>query len=264
MAMVEDSGIAHGVTNGIGRIILQRPEQGNAIGLPGAHALARAIGAVLQKRPRVILLLAEGRMFCAGGDLSEFAEGLDGLAPLIDAILASLHPAVQKLHEAPVPVITAINGPVAGAGVGLALCADFVLGAESMKLRTGYVALGFTPDAGTSWHLARRVGAVRAQQWLMTNDAIDAQACLRAGAIDQIVPDAELRTSAEALAERLRHSAPGAIAGIKNLCAGIDERSLADQLALERSILVRQAGGDNAREGILAFVEKRPPQFTQR
>ncbi|MBE0591103.1 MAG: enoyl-CoA hydratase/isomerase family protein, partial [Gemmatimonadales bacterium] len=184
--------VAFNVSDDVGRITLQAPERGNTLTLETCKAFAEAVDAVLDARPRAILLLAEGRMFCAGGDIEEFIAAGDDLSPLVDAILAPLHPAVLKLHEAPVPVVAAVNGAVAGAGVGLALCADFVLGAASMKLRTGYAGIGLSPDAGASYHLARRVGPVRAQQWLMLNDPVDAQACLQHGAIDSVVPDAGL------------------------------------------------------------------------
>src|SRR5690606_6023810 len=113
--------------------------------------------------------------------------------PLVDETVAPLHPAMLRLHESPAPVVTAVNGPIGGAGVGLALSADFVLAASSMKLRTGYVALGLSPDAGTAYYLARRVGPVRAQQWLMLSDPIDAQSCLQHGAVDALHPEGELR-----------------------------------------------------------------------
>lgn len=261
MASVSNDGIAYEIVDDVARIILQAPERGNTLKLATAKAFARAIDAVLDARPRAILLLAEGRMFCAGGDIDEFIAAAAELGPLIDAILAPLHPAVRKLHESPIPVVAAVNGPIAGAGVGLALCADFVLAAASMKLRTGYAAIGLSPDAGASYHLARRVGPVRAAQWLMLSDAIDAQACLQHGAVDAILPDAELRQAAEALAARLSLAAPGSLANIKALCAGLPGRSLGEHLALEHRLLVEQAGGKDAREGILAFTDKRKPRF---
>lgn len=261
MASTHKDGIAFEIADAVARIILQAPERGNTLTLATAKAFARAVDAVLDVRPRAILLLAEGRMFCAGGAIDEFIAAADDLEPLIHSILTPLHPALQKLHEAPIPVVAAVNGPVAGAGVGLALCADFVLAAASMKLRTGYAAIGLSPDAGASYHLARRVGPVRAAQWLMLSDPVDAQACLQHGAVDAILPDEELRDAAEKLAARLAQAAPGSLAGIKALCAGLPGRGLGEHLAMEHRLLAQQARGADAREGIQAFIEKRRPRF---
>ena len=133
-------GIAWGVADGIGRIILKRSEHANTLAHAASRALVRAIHEVLDCQPRVVVLTAEGRIFCAGGDINEFVAAGPALGTLVDEVLTPLHPALHRLATAPVPIVTAINGPVAGAGIGLALCGDFVLGAESMKLRTGYAA----------------------------------------------------------------------------------------------------------------------------
>lgn len=252
--------VAFEVSEGIGRITLQRPEQGNALGLSTILAFARAVDGVLAYQPRVIVLQAQGRMFCAGGDISEFVAAGDDVGTLIDAMLAPLHPAVQKLHEAPVPVVALVQGAVAGAGIGVALCADFVLAAQSVKLRTGYAAIGLSPDAGASYHLARRVGPVRAAQWFMLSDAVDAASCLQHGAFDALHPDEQLAAAGEALAQRLAQAAPGSLAAIKALCGG-PQRGLAEHLALEHRLLSAQARRADAREGVRAFAEKRAPRF---
>ncbi|NVM92442.1 enoyl-CoA hydratase/isomerase family protein [Variovorax sp. SG517] len=254
-------GIAWGVEEGIGRIVLKRPERANAIGVRSGHALVRAIDDVLAGKPRVILLTGEGRVFCAGGDIDEFMAAGEALPALVDEILDRLHPALLRLSNNPAPLVVAVNGSVGGAGVGLALCGDFVLAAESMKLRTGYAAIGLSPDAGASYFLARRVGPVRAQQLLMLSDAIDSQRCLAWGAVDALHPDDELAAAAEALVARLAHGASASFAGIKELCAGAPGRPFEQHLALEHRLLRERAGSADAREGVAAFVEKRAPRF---
>ncbi|MFA7505949.1 MAG: enoyl-CoA hydratase-related protein [Burkholderiaceae bacterium] len=261
MASTGTDDVGFEVTDDVARIILQAPERGNTLTRATTQAFARAVDAVLDARPRAILLLAEGRMFCAGGDIDEFIAGADDLGALVDATVVPLHPAMLKLHESPVPVVAAVNGPIGGAGVGLALSADFVLAATSMKLRTGYAAIGLSPDAGTAYYLARRVGPIRAQQWLMLSDPIDAKTCLLHGAVDALHPAEELRDAAEALAARLARCAPGSLGAIKTLCAGLPGRNLADHLDLEHHLLVERARSGDAREGIRAFTEKRAPRF---
>jgi 2-(1,2-epoxy-1,2-dihydrophenyl)acetyl-CoA isomerase len=261
--MNQSDGIAWGVAQDIGRIVLQRPEQANSLSRAASRALVRAIDEVLDLQPRVVLLSAEGRIFCSGGDVAEFVAAGSGLDALVDDVLGPLHPALYRLATAPLPVVSALNGPIGGAGIGLALCADFVLAAESVKLRTGYAAIGLSPDVGASYFLARRVGPIRARQWLMLSEAIDAQGCLTSGAVDALYPDAALATAAEDLVTRLARAAPGSLAAIKTLCSGLPARSLQAHLALEQQLLAEQARGANAHEGVRAFVERRAPRFAK-
>lgn len=262
--MNTEEGIGWEVADDIGRIVLKRPERANAIGLKSSRALVQAIDEVLKRKPRAILLTGEGRVFCAGGDIEEFVAAGDALPALVDGILDPLHPALLRLSTNPAPLVVAVNGPAGGAGVGLALCGDFVLAAESMKLRTGYAAIGLSPDAGASYFLARRVGPVRAQQLLMLSDAIDSQRCLAWGAVDAVHADAELAEASEALVVRLARGASASFAGIKALCAGVPGRPFDEHLAMEHKLLRERAGSADAREGVAAFMEKRAPRFIGR
>lgn len=259
--MKEQVGVAWGVVDGVGRIELRRPGAANALARPVAHTLARAIDEVLAAAPRVVVLSALGKVFCAGGDIQEFVAAGEGFERLVDEIIEPVHPAIERLAQAPMPVVSAVSGPIGGAGVALALCADFVLAAESMKLRTGYAAIGLSPDLGSSYFLARRVGSVRARQWFWLSDAIGAQECLRHGAVDAVFADAELPAAVEALVARLRQGARRSQAVIKQLCDGASTRSLAEQLRLEHEGMRACARSADAREGLRAFVERRAPRF---
>jgi 2-(1,2-epoxy-1,2-dihydrophenyl)acetyl-CoA isomerase len=257
-------GIAWSVQGDIGRIVLQRPESANALTSAGVRALVRAIDEVLEQKPRAILLTGEGRAFCAGGDIDEFVAAGERLPELVNEILDGLHPALLRLVTGPAPLVVAVNGPAGGAGVGLALCGDFVLAAESMKLRSGYAAIGLSPDAGASYFLSRRVGPVRAQQWLMLSEPIDSQRCLASGAVDAVHPDAELAAAGETLVARLAAGASASFAGIKALCGGAPGRPIEEHFAMEQKLLRERAGSADAREGVAAFVERRAPRFTGR
>ena len=259
--MKQSEGIAWSVADGIGRIVLNRPERSNSLSHAASRALVQAIDEVLDQRPRVVQLSAQGRVFCAGGDIDEFVAAGARLGELVDDVLGPLHPALYRLATAPLPVVAALNGAIGGAGIGLALCADFVLAAASMKLRTGYAAIGLSPDLGASYFLARRVGAVRAQQWLMLSETIEAPQCLAHGAVDALYPDAELADAAEALTRRLAQAARGSLASIKTLCSGWHTRDLQAHFALERQLLVANAHGADAQEGVRAFTQRRPPRF---
>jgi 2-(1,2-epoxy-1,2-dihydrophenyl)acetyl-CoA isomerase len=247
---------------GVGRITLDRGEQHNTLSLPAAKALARAVDDVASGSPRVVLLTGRGKAFCSGGDIGEFAQHADALDGLVDRILTVLHPAIQRLSELPVPVVTALNGAVGGAGVGLALCGDFAFAAASMKLRTGYVALGLSPDAGASFFMARRVGSLRARQLFMTSDAVDAKRCLDLGIVDAVFADDQLMAEAESMCSRLAESSTRSMAAIKQLCEGAHRRSLAEHLGVEKSLLEGCACSLEAREGVSAFLAKK--QETQR
>lgn len=259
--MEERDGIAWWREGPVGRIELRRPEKANSLGRASGHALAGAIDSLLAARPRSILLTAQGPVFCAGGDIDEFVAARASLDVLVTDILTPLHPAIERLALAPIPVVSAVGGGIGGAGVGLALCADFVLAGESMKLRSGYAAIGLSPDVGSSYFLARRVGSQRAKQWLMLSETVDARTCLAHGAVDAVHPDAELGAVAHALATRLASCARDSLEGIKTLCDGWAQRTLGQQLALEEALLCERARSADAREGISAFVEKRVPRF---
>lgn len=122
------------------------------------------------------------------GDIQEFERAGDRFDDLVDAVLEPLHPAIARLAVNDAPVISVVNGALGGAGVGVALCADIVLASTRLKLRTGYAAIGLSPDLGSSFFLARRVGTQRAKRWLLLSDPIDAETCLQAGAVDALHP----------------------------------------------------------------------------
>jgi len=246
----------------IATITLNRPELGNAIDAEAVRALIACIDDVAaDKSVRTVVLRAVGKQFCAGGNIDAFRHAGAGLPAMLDELLAPLHAALWKLATLPVPVISAVNGPVGGGGIGLALCADIVLAAESMKLRGGYSAIGLTPDAGSSWFLTRRVGAMRAKHIFFTNSALSARQCLEMGIVSEVVPDAELAARTDAVAEALAHGATAALGRIKQLVDGAHERTLQAQLELEHRLMVESAATVHAAEGVAAFIERRSPRF---
>lgn len=246
----------------VATITLNRPEQGNAIDAEAARALIGCIDAVAADTAvRAVVLRAAGRQFCAGGNIGAFLHAGTGLSSMLDELLGPLHAALYKLATLPVPVISAVNGPVGGGGIGLALCADIVLAAESMKLRGGYSAIGLTPDAGSSWLLTRRIGAMRAKQLFFTNGVLSARQCLEMGIVSEVVPDEELLARTDALAETLAQGPTAALGRIKQLVDGAHERTLHAQLDLEHQMMVESAASAHAAEGIAAFTERRTPRF---
>lgn len=250
------------VAQGIGHIVFDRADGPHTLALAATAALARAVDEVAAAKPRVVLLSGSGDLFCAGGNIAEMRRHAEALGIYISELVGIAHPALQRLSELPIPVVTAINGPVGGGGIGWALCGDFALAAASMKLRTGYVAIGLSPDMGASYFVTRRIGSMRARQLFMLSDPIDARQCLEIGLVDEVVPDAELAARAQALCERLARAPTGSLAKIKQLCEGAMQRGLQTQMALEKSLLEECTRSSDASEGLQAFLEKRAPRFT--
>lgn len=244
-------------------LTLNRPQRANVLDLEMSAALIAAIDTVAQDRSvRAVLLQARGRQFCGGGDITDFANALDELGDLLDRHIPPLHKAIHQLASLPVPVISALNGPIGGGGIGLALCADIAIAAESMKLRGGYSAIGLTPDAGSSWFLTRRIGAARTKEIFFTNEPLSARECLALGIVSRVCPDDQLAQQAFALVASLARGATGSLARIKLLADGAAERSLLEQLNLEHCCMVESGRSAEAIEGVTAFIQKRAPRFT--
>lgn len=251
--------------DGVGRITLNRPDRANAISLAVSQRLSSvletACDAVAAGTVRVLLIDAAGERFCAGGDIGEFVAQADTMHRLIDDILAPLNPAMHRVATLPVPVISAVNGAIGGAGIGLALCADVVLASEAMKLRAGYSAIGLSPDAGSAWFLSRRVGASKAKELFFFNRVLSAEECLQMGVVDRILPVAELASVAMEMAAQAAAAPVGSMTAIKRLCDGAATRALREHLALEKEFLLACSRTADAREGVGAFAQKRAPRF---
>lgn len=249
------------IRNNVGHLVLNQPEQGNVISTAMAHALAGVVQQASQADVGAILISAKGRQFSVGGDISEFVQNRAQLAPLIAEMLGILNPVMHTLAGLPVPVISAVQGPVGGGGIGLALCADLVLASSHMFLRGGYSAIGLSPDLGVSAYLTRRAGAARAKYILMCNRAIAAQDCLQMGLVDELHEPDQLQAAALALAEELAAGPTNSLAGIKRLCDDALQNTLPQQLQAELEAMQACARSGNSQEGITAFREKRKPMF---
>ncbi|RJF95454.1 enoyl-CoA hydratase-related protein [Noviherbaspirillum saxi] len=250
------------IVDGIAAITLNRPDNGNALDSAMGRALITAVNEVISdKSVRTVMLTGSGKSFCVGGDIAEMRSAND-LSVLMEAAISELHALIRMLKKLPIPVISALNGPIGGGGIGLALCADIVLAAESMKLRGGYSAIGLTPDLGASYLLAARAGAARAKEILLMNEPIGARQCLEWGIVNAVLPDAELHSEAWKHARRLASGASLSFGRIKHLVDGAATRSLDDHLTLEEGYMIASARSADGKEGVAAFMEKRRPYFT--
>jgi 2-(1,2-epoxy-1,2-dihydrophenyl)acetyl-CoA isomerase len=223
----------------------------------------REVTAALRARDRevgAVLLVGEGRNFCTGGDVTLFAAVADPRST-VRALADELHALVRALVEAPVPVVAAVHGWAAGAGMSLVLAADLAVAGTSTRMRPAYPAIGLSPDGGMTWTLPRAVGAARARHILLTDRVLGAEEALELGLVAAVVADDAVAVEAERLAERLAAGPPQALARARRLLRESADRDLAAQLEAEAEAIAESASGPEGREGVAAFRDRRPPRF---
>jgi 2-(1,2-epoxy-1,2-dihydrophenyl)acetyl-CoA isomerase len=247
------------VDGDVWRITLDRPDVGNALDPAMAAALTEALRA-RPERTRAVLLLANGPRFCVGGDVRDFA-GAEDPGAFVGQLAHDWHEVVRRLLYCPVPVVAGVQGAVAGAGVGLIGACDLVVCARSTKIRPAYGAIGFSPDGGSSWALARALGTPRALELMLTNGALTASEAHLFGLVGRLVEDDILRESAVALAHEIAAGPVRAMVRTRGLVRRAAIRTLEEQLDDEAELIAESAADPEGREGVRAFVDKRAPDF---
>ncbi|MBI3303240.1 MAG: enoyl-CoA hydratase/isomerase family protein [Deltaproteobacteria bacterium] len=244
------------------RITLNRPDAANALNVDLARDLMHA-ALQCDEDPmiRAVIVTGAGRMFCAGGDLKSFAAQGENLAYHLKEVTTYLHAAMSRFTRMDAPVIAAVNGTAAGAGMSLACACDFVLAAESARFTMAYTRAGLTPDGSSTYFLPRIVGLKRALELTLTNRMLSAQEAQEWGIVTRVVPDANLLAEADTLAAQLAAGAPGALGAAKRLLHSGWTETLETQMELETRAIAARAHTADGREGIAAFLEKRAPQF---
>lgn len=243
------------VAGGVGRLTLNRPAQGNAIDVALADALMEAAVRLAEDPAvKVVTLTGNGRLFCAGGDIAAFSAGEPGA--VIARITVSLHAAINRLAMMPKPLVCLVNGPAAGAGLGLAMLGDIVLAASSSHFTSAYTAIGVSPDAGTSWLLPRLIGLRRAQDMILTNRRVGPEEAVAIGLITRMVPDDALASEGDKIAQSLGAGATGAFTTARRLLHRSHCSSFADQLEAEAAGIVAAARSEEAKARFAAFREK--------
>jgi 2-(1,2-epoxy-1,2-dihydrophenyl)acetyl-CoA isomerase len=248
------------IADKIATITLNRPERLNAMPPQMADDISAALDQL--DGARVVLITGEGRAFCSGADLAaRGGASVSGGQGAYAALTKSYNPLMLKLAKLDVPVITAVNGPAAGVGCSLALASDFAIAGKSAYFLQAFVNIGLVPDGGASWMLARLVGKARATEMMLLGEKIPAEKAADWGLIYKCVDDADLMAKAKALATRLANGPTVAIGIMRqNLAAALD----ADYAtALLREAEGQRVAGDSAdaREGGIAFLQKRKAEF---
>ena len=245
-------------------ITLNRPERLNA----APPAMFDEIGDALDRLEgaRAVLITGEGRAFCSGADLA--GRGADAALSAgqsaYRALTRSYNPTMIKLSRLDVPVMTAVNGPAAGVGCSLALASDFTVAGESAYFLQAFVNIGLVPDGGASWMLARLVGKARATEMMLLGERIPAQKAEAWGLIYKCVPDAELMDQAQVLAARLAAGPTRALGLMRQGLAAALESDYAKALTIEAENQRIAGDSEDAREGGVAFLQKRKAEFKGR
>jgi len=246
----------------VAHLRFNRPLRLNAISQELADALADACGRIAAEgTARAVLLSGEGRGFMAGGDISAFHAAGGNAPAVVDAIIAKVHAAVRILTSLPVPVVAAVHGPVAGAGLSMMLAADVIIAAEESRFVLAYPRIGASPDGGATWALPRVLGLRRALGFALLGEELTTDEALALGLINKVVPAVLLMDQGKELAHRLANGPTLAFGRTKALLRASLDRDLPDQLEAERAAFIAGAGTRDFHEGVAAFLEKRPARF---
>jgi len=243
-------------------VTLNRPDRYNAIDSSLSVGLEQALERA-GRESRVAVLTGAGRAFCSGADLNTLLDGYDSddgpdLAGLLEHVF---HPAIHALLECQVPVVGAINGVAAGAGLGLAFACDLRLMAEDAFLTSAFTAIGLVPDSGTTWWLAQNLGVSRALEFTMTNRRMGASECRDLGLCLEVVPTTDLLTRTMEVARGLADLVPDALVTTRRLVRNAAGTGLDVALQAEQTEQGRLGRTPQHREGVRSFVEKRKPEF---
>jgi 2-(1,2-epoxy-1,2-dihydrophenyl)acetyl-CoA isomerase len=242
-------------------VTLNRPDSSNTLNLQMAmDLLAAAMTCGRNEAVRAVVLAGAGKNFCFGGDLRAMAAKGDGAGAYVRELTTYLHEAISHFVRMDAPVIAAVNGTAAGAGVGLVAMADLAICASSAKFNLAYTGVGLTPDASTSFLLPRAIGAKRSMELLLLNRTITADEAVSWGLVNRAVPEAQLLNEALKVGEQLAAGARGALGHTKRLIA-TSLGALESQMVLESQTISARASTEEGQEGIGAFLAKRKPEF---
>jgi 2-(1,2-epoxy-1,2-dihydrophenyl)acetyl-CoA isomerase len=251
------------VADGVGWMTLNRPEQLNAWNRRLGDDLGEALaGFAADRAVRVIVITGAGRAFSSGADLKDESIIGSGEIDVLTPLRESFNPFLLHVRTVDKPVIAAVNGVAAGIGCSLALACDLVVAASSAYFLLAFVNIGLGLDGGVSQSLVARVGHTRAAEMALLGERVPAVRALEWGLVNQVVADEELGDAVGELAARLAAGPPGSYAAIKRTLNERAYAGFAELLDLEAVLQQERVGSRDAREGALAFAQKRTPRFT--
>lgn len=250
----------------IATLVLNRPERMNALNNELACALNDALARLANDASiHVVVLTGAGRAFCAGGDLALIGKGRErGETSGLEPLLRSGMQAVLKIRTMPQPVIAAVNGAAAGAGMNIALAADIRISADIAMFGQNFAKVGLFPDYGGTYFLPQLVGPAMAAEMFYTGEMIDAQTALRFGIVNRVVPAARLEMEVQTLARSIVEGPQVAIRAVKHTLFASEKEALTEALEKEVQHQLQCFYSEDCSEGMRAFFEKRSPKFQGR
>jgi 2-(1,2-epoxy-1,2-dihydrophenyl)acetyl-CoA isomerase len=244
---------------GVLTLTLNRPDVLNAFNTALHKEFQAGLKEAGDASVRAVVVTGAGRGFCVGQDLTEFQEGAGDIG---DRLRAGYHRNVLAIRALEKPVIAAVNGPAAGAGLSLACACDIRIAAESASFIPAFIGIGLVPDSGGTYFIHRLLGAPRSFEWMTSNRKLPAAEALEWALVSEVVADDELPARAAELAGVYAAAPTKAIGMTKRLFDNAQNATLDEQLELEAQLQAAATQTDDFREGVTAFLEKRPPQFT--
>jgi 2-(1,2-epoxy-1,2-dihydrophenyl)acetyl-CoA isomerase len=245
----------------VARLTLNRPEAGNAITLEMAKALVAAADRCdTDEGIRCVVLTGSDKMFCVGGDIGMFAAAGENRSAMLRELADTFHIAISKLARMRKPLLVLVNGPAAGAGLSLALLGDIVLATRAAHFTVAFTAIGLSPDSGSTWLLPRVVGLRNAQEMILTNRRVGPDEAQAMGLITRVIND-DFEAEGEVMIQRLANAATGAIGAARALLLSSFSSDFESQMECEARSISAAGDGNECREGVSAFLEKRKPNF---
>jgi 2-(1,2-epoxy-1,2-dihydrophenyl)acetyl-CoA isomerase len=245
---------------------LDHQEVMNAVSVEMLQGLGEALDAIEERRAEVrcVVLTGAGRAFCTGANLQGRNQQDSPTRRAGATLETAFHPFLRRIRHLHCPLVTAVNGPAAGAGMSFALMGDIVLAARSSYFLQAFRRIGLVPDCGSTWLLPRLVGRARALELSLLGERLPAETALSWGLVNRVFDDAELMPEAMKLARDLANGPTVALSLIRKLYWDSPENSFEEQIDLERQCQEKAGAADDFREGVTAFLEKRPARFTGR
>jgi 2-(1,2-epoxy-1,2-dihydrophenyl)acetyl-CoA isomerase len=253
-----DETIRYTLADDVATIRLNRPERLNALTVEMLDLLTATLGRAVDDGARAVLLTGEGRAFCSGAELGATGEAPD----LGEKLRQHYNPLAEALSSLPIPIVSAINGPAAGAGVSIALGADIVVAAKSAYLLLAFANIGLVPDAGATWLIAKSAGRAKVLEMALLGERMSVQDAMDSGLVARVTEDNELMVTAEAIAKKLAAMPTLALGMIRAQVKAALTSTLSETLALEAEHQRVAGYSADFREGVAAFAEKRKPEFS--